>query len=506
MTGLPQEETLMAPPDSPEREVPPLKDPSLLRMQCYVDGKWIDADDGGTTTIANPATGRRVGTAPVCGAAETRRAIEAADRAWPAWRAKTAKERSVIMRKWFDLMMANVDDLALILTTEQGKPLGESKGEVTIGAAYIEWFAEEAKRVYGDVIPTIGNDRRLVVTKEPVGVCAAITPWNFPCSMITRKVAPALAAGCTVILKPAKVTPYSALALAELAHRAGFPPGVINIVTGSAAAIGGEMCANPIVRKLSFTGSTEIGRQLMRDVAPTIKKLSLELGGNAPFIVFEDADLDAAADGALISKYRNAGQTCVCTNRFFVHEKVYDAFAQKFAAKIATLKVGNGAEPGVTQGPMIDMAAVAKAEEHIADATKHGAKVAAGGKRHALGGSFFQPTLLTGVTADMQIFREETFGPVAPLIPFKTDAEVIELANRTEYGLASYFYSRDIGRAWRVAEALEYGMVGINTGLMVTEVAPFGGVKQSGLGREGSKYGIDEFVEVKYVCFGGVDR
>ncbi|MDH4181383.1 MAG: NAD-dependent succinate-semialdehyde dehydrogenase [Betaproteobacteria bacterium] len=475
-------------------------------MQCYVDGKWIDADDGGTTTIANPATGRRVGTAPVCGAAETRRAIEAADRAWPAWRAKTAKERSVIMRKWFDLMMANVDDLALILTTEQGKPLGESKGEVTIGAAYIEWFAEEAKRVYGDVIPTIGNDRRLVVTKEPVGVCAAITPWNFPCSMITRKVAPALAAGCTVILKPAKVTPYSALALAELAHRAGFPPGVINIVTGSAAAIGGEMCANPIVRKLSFTGSTEIGRQLMRDVAPTIKKLSLELGGNAPFIVFEDADLDAAADGALISKYRNAGQTCVCTNRFFVHEKVYDAFAQKFAAKIATLKVGNGAEPGVTQGPMIDMAAVAKAEEHIADATKHGAKVAAGGKRHALGGSFFQPTLLTGVTADMQIFREETFGPVAPLIPFKTDAEVIELANRTEYGLASYFYSRDIGRAWRVAEALEYGMVGINTGLMVTEVAPFGGVKQSGLGREGSKYGIDEFVEVKYVCFGGVDR
>ena len=506
MTGLPQEETLMAPPDSLEREVPPLKDPSLLRMQCYVDGKWIDADDGGTTTIANPATGRRVGTAPVCGAAETRRAIEAADRAWPAWRAKTAKERSVIMRKWFDLMMANVDDLALILTTEQGKPLGESKGEVTIGAAYIEWFAEEAKRVYGDVIPTIGNDRRLVVTKEPVGVCAAITPWNFPCSMITRKVAPALAAGCTVILKPAKVTPYSALALAELAHRAGFPPGVINIVTGSAAAIGGEMCANPIVRKLSFTGSTEIGRQLMRDVAPTIKKLSLELGGNAPFIVFEDADLDAAADGALISKYRNAGQTCVCTNRFFVHEKVYDAFAQKFAAKIATLKVGNGAEPGVTQGPMIDMAAVAKAEEHIADATKHGAKVAAGGKRHALGGSFFQPTLLTGVTADMQIFREETFGPVAPLIPFKTDAEVIELANRTEYGLASYFYSRDIGRAWRVAEALEYGMVGINTGLMVTEVAPFGGVKQSGLGREGSKYGIDEFVEVKYVCFGGVDR
>jgi succinate-semialdehyde dehydrogenase/glutarate-semialdehyde dehydrogenase len=493
-------------PDTLEREVPALKDPSLLRMQCYVDGAWCDADDRSTTTISNPATGRPIGTAPVFKAAETRRAIEAAERAWPAWRAKTAKERSAVLRKWFDLMMANVDDLALILTTEQGKPLAESKGEVTIGAAYIEWFAEEAKRVYGDVIPTIGNDRRLVVTKEPVGVCAAITPWNFPCSMITRKVAPALAAGCTVILKPAKVTPYSALALAELAHRAGFPPGVVNIVTGSAAAIGGELCANPKVRKLSFTGSTEIGRQLMRDVAPTIKKLSLELGGNAPFIVFDDADLDAAAEGALISKYRNAGQTCVCTNRFFVHEKVYDAFAAKFAAKIAGLKVGRGTEAGVTQGPMIDMDAVAKVEEHIADATAKGAKVAAGGKRHALGGSFFQPTLLTAVTPDMKIFREETFGPVAPLIPFKSDAEVIELANRTEYGLAAYFYSRDIGRVWRVAEALEYGMVGVNTGLMVTEVAPFGGVKQSGLGREGSKYGIDEYVETKYVCFGGIDR
>jgi succinate-semialdehyde dehydrogenase/glutarate-semialdehyde dehydrogenase len=493
-------------PDTLERELPALKDPSLLRMQCYVDGKWIDSDDRRTNTIANPATGRPIGTVPVLGAVETRRAITAAEQAWPAWRAKTAKERSAVLRRWYELMMANVDDLALILTTEQGKPLGESKGEVTIGAAYVEWFSEEAKRVYGDVIPTIANDRRLVVTKEPVGVCAAITPWNFPCSMITRKVAPALAAGCTVILKPAKVTPYSALALAELAHRAGFPPGVVNIVTGNAAAIGGELCANPAVRKLSFTGSTEIGRQLMRDVAPTIKKLSLELGGNAPFIVFDDADLDAAAEGALISKYRNAGQTCVCTNRFFVHEKVYDAFAQKFAAKIASLKVGRGTEPGVTQGPMIDMAAVAKVEEHIADATAHGAKVAAGGKRHALGGSFFEPTLLTAVTPDMQIFREETFGPVAPLIPFRTDAEVIELANRTEYGLAAYFYSRDIGRVWRVAEALEYGMVGVNSGLIVTEVAPFGGVKQSGLGREGSKYGIDEFVETKYVCFGGVDR
>jgi succinate-semialdehyde dehydrogenase/glutarate-semialdehyde dehydrogenase len=403
-------------------------------------------------------------------------------------------------------MVANVDDLALILTSEQGKPLAESKGEVTIAAAYVEWFAEEAKRVYGDVIPTIANDRRIVVVKEPVGVCAAITPWNFPSSMITRKVAPGLAAGCPVILKPAGATPYSALALAELAHRAGFPPGVVNIITGKSSAIGGELCANSAVRKLSFTGSTEIGRQLMRDVAPTIKKISLELGGNAPFIVFDDADLDAAAEGALISKYRNAGQTCVCTNRFFVHEKVYDAFAGKFAEKVRSLKVGPGTEPGVTQGPMIDQDAVAKVEEHIADATAGGAKVMAGGKRHALGGTFFEPTLLTAVTPDMKIFREETFGPVAPLIPFKSDAEVVELANRTEYGLAAYFYSRDIGRIWRVAEALEYGMVGVNTGLMVTEVAPFGGVKQSGLGREGSKYGIDEFVEVKYICMGGIDK
>jgi succinate-semialdehyde dehydrogenase/glutarate-semialdehyde dehydrogenase len=403
-------------------------------------------------------------------------------------------------------MVANLDDLALILTSEQGKPLAESKGEVTISAAYVEWFAEEGKRVYGDVIPTIANDRRIVVTKEPVGVCAAITPWNFPSSMITRKVAPALAAGCPVILKPAGATPYSALALAELAHRAGFPPGVINIITGKSSAIGGELCANPAVRKLSFTGSTEIGRQLMRDVSPTIKKISLELGGNAPFIVFDDADLDAAADGALISKYRNAGQTCVCTNRFFVQENVYDAFAEKFAAKVKSLKVGPGTEPGVTQGPMIDQAAVEKVMEHIADATAGGAKVVAGGKRHALGGTFFEPTLLTAVTPDMKIFREETFGPVAPLIPFKTDAEVIELANRTEYGLAAYFYSRDIGRIWRVAEALEYGMVGVNTGLMVTEVAPFGGVKQSGLGREGSKYGIDEYIEVKYICMGGIDK
>jgi succinate-semialdehyde dehydrogenase / glutarate-semialdehyde dehydrogenase len=494
------------PPDTIERPSIALKDPSLLRQQCYVDGRWIDADDGGTMRIADPATGAPVGTAPLFHAAETKRAIEAANRAWPAWRAKTAKERSAVLRKWNDLMLANADDLALILTSEQGKPLAEAKGEITIGAAYIEWFAEEAKRIYGDVIPTIANDRRLVVIKEPVGVCAAITPWNFPSSMITRKVAPALAAGCTVVIKPAEATPFSAFALAELAHRAGFPPGVLNVITGDAPSIGGELCANPTVRKLSFTGSTEVGRLLMKQVAPTIKKISLELGGNAPFIVFDDADLDAAAEGAIVSKYRNAGQTCVCANRFFVHEKVYDAFAQKLAARVGALKVGRGTEAGVTQGPLINAEAVAKVEEHLADAKALGAQVVTGGKRHALGGTFYEPTVLTGVTPDMQIFREETFGPVAPLIPFRDDAEVVELANRVEYGLASYFYSRDIGRIWRGAEALEYGMVGVNTGLITTEVAPFGGMKQSGLGREGSKYGVEEFVEVKYVCFGGIDR
>jgi succinate-semialdehyde dehydrogenase/glutarate-semialdehyde dehydrogenase len=493
-------------PDTLERSLPQLKDPSLLREQCYIDGKWQDADNGATHAVNNPASGRRIGTSPVMGAAETTRAIAAADAAWPAWRAKTAKERSAILRKWFELMLANVDDLALILTTEQGKPLAESKGEVTIGAWYVEWVAEEARRIYGDVIPTIGNDRRLVVIKQPVGVCAAITPWNFPSSMITRKVAPALAAGCTVVIKPAEATPFSALVLAELAHRAGFPPGVLNVITGNAKAIGGEMCANPTVRKLSFTGSTAVGRLLMKQVAPTIKKLSLELGGNAPFIVFDDADLDAAADGAIISKYRNAGQTCVCANRLFVHDKVYDAFAAKLGDRVRALKVGAGTEAGVNQGPLIDQAALAKVEEHVADALALGARVATGGKRHALGGTFYEPTVLTGVTPEMKIFREETFGPVAPLFRFGSDAEVIELANRTEFGLASYFYSRDIGRIWRVAEELEYGMVGVNTGLITTEVAPFGGVKQSGLGREGSKYGIDEYVEVKYVCFGGIDR
>ena len=497
----------MVPDDSLDpRTTIRLEDPALLSQRGYIDGRWTDAANGATMNVVNPATGARIGTAPWMGAAETRNAIAAAAAAFPAWRARTAKERSAVLRKWYELVLANADDLALILTSEQGKPLAEAKGEIAIGAAYIEWFAEEAKRVYGDVIPTIANDRRLVVVKEPVGVCAAITPWNFPASMITRKVAPALAAGCTVVIKPAEATPYSALALAELAQRAGFPPGVLNVVTGDAPAIGGEMCANATVRKLSFTGSTEVGRLLMKQVAPTVKKISLELGGNAPFVVFDDADLDAAAEGAIIAKYRNAGQTCVCTNRFFVHDSIYDAFAAKLVERVKALKVGPGTEAGVTQGPLIDAAAVAKVEEHIADATAKGARVVTGGKRHALRGTFFEPTVLTGVTADMQIFREETFGPVAPLIRFSTDAEVIELANRTEYGLASYFYSRDIGRIWRVAEALEYGMVGVNTGLITTEVAPFGGVKQSGLGREGSMYGIDEFVQVKYVCFGGIDR
>jgi succinate-semialdehyde dehydrogenase/glutarate-semialdehyde dehydrogenase len=494
-------------PDTLERRAPlALKDSALLRQQCYIDGRWSGADNGATHDVVNPATGVRIGTVPRMGAAETHRAIDAADKAWPAWRNKTAKERSAILRKWADLQLAHANDLALILTSEQGKPLAEAKGEITIGAAYTEWFAEEARRVYGDVIPTIGNDRRLLAIKQPVGVCAAITPWNFPSSMITRKVSPALAAGCTVVIKPAEATPYSALALAELAHRAGFPPGVLNVVVGNAQAIGGEMTANPVVRKLSFTGSTAVGRLLMQQVAPTVKKLSLELGGNAPFIVFDDADLDAAAEGAIVSKYRNTGQTCVCANRLFVHEKVYDAFTAKLAERVRALKVGPGTEPGVAQGPLINRAALDKVEEHVADATARGAKIAVGGKRHSLGGTFYEPTILTDVTPEMKIFSEETFGPVAPLFRFSSDAEVIELANRTEFGLASYFYSRDIGRIWRVAEALEYGMVGVNTGLITTEVAPFGGVKQSGLGREGSKYGIDEYVEIKYVCMGGVDK
>jgi succinate-semialdehyde dehydrogenase/glutarate-semialdehyde dehydrogenase len=482
----------------------PLKDPKLLREQCYVDGAWAVAAGGKTFAVRNPATGEQIGTVPDMGAAETRKAIAAAEATLPAWRAKTGKERSAILRKWNDLILANLDDLALILTSEQGKPLAESKGEITIGAAYVEWFAEEAKRIYGDTIPTPWADRRIVVIKQPVGVCAAITPWNFPHSMITRKVAPGLAAGCTVILKPAEQTPYSALALAELAERAGFPKGVLNIITGDAPAIGGELCSSPVVRKISFTGSTEVGRLLMKQAAPTVKKISLELGGNAPFIVFDDADVDAAVEGAMVSKYRNTGQTCVCANRLFVQDGIYDRFAEKLAQKVKELKVGVGTEGGVNQGPLIDNNALAKVEEHVADALAGGASALTGAKRHALGKTYYEPTVLTNVQPTMKIFREETFGPVAPLFRFKTDAEVVELANRTEYGLAAYFYTRDVGRAWRVAEALEYGMVGVNSGLITTEVAPFGGVKQSGLGREGSKYGCEEFVEVKYICMGGV--
>ncbi|TDQ77730.1 succinate-semialdehyde dehydrogenase/glutarate-semialdehyde dehydrogenase [Dongia mobilis] len=482
----------------------PIKDKALLRQQCYIDGQWVNADSGKTIDVTNPATGEVLATIPNMGAAETKRAIEAANAAWPAWRKKTAKERAVLLRKWYELMMAAQEDLAIILTAEQGKPLAEAKGEIAYGASYIEWFAEEAKRVYGDVIPGHQADKRIVVTKEPVGVVAAITPWNFPNAMITRKIAPALAAGCTVVGKPATQTPLSALAIVELAERAGIPKGVINMVTGSATAIGGEMTGNPIVRKLTFTGSTEIGKILMAQCAATVKKTSMELGGNAPFIVFDDADLDAAVEGALMSKFRNTGQTCVCANRIYVQDGVYDAFAEKLKAAVAKMKIGDGLKGETQQGPLIDMKAVAKVEEHIADAVSKGAKVAAGGKRHALGGSFFEPTILTGVTQDMAVAKEETFGPLAPLFRFKTEEEVIKLANDTEFGLASYFYARDIGRVWRVAEQVEYGIVGINTGIISSEVAPFGGVKESGNGREGSKYGIDDYVEIKYMCMGGI--
>ncbi|TCW83398.1 succinate-semialdehyde dehydrogenase (NADP(+)) [Burkholderia sp. SRS-46] len=477
-----------------------LKDPSLFRQQAYVNGAWQGAANGETFEVRNPATGGLVGVVPAMGAAETRQAIDAANAAWPAWRKKTAKERAAILRKWHDLMMDNADDLALILTTEQGKSLAEAKGEIGYAASFLEWFAEEGKRVYGDTTPTPASDKRIVVTKEPVGVCAAITPWNFPAAMITRKVGPALAAGCPIVVKPAEATPFSALAMAVLAERAGVPAGVFSVVTGDPKAIGGELTSSPIVRKLSFTGSTAIGRLLMAQCAPTVKKVSLELGGNAPFIVFDDADLDAAVQGAIASKYRNSGQTCVCTNRFYVHEAVYDPFAQKLAAAVGQLKVGRGTEPGVTQGPLINEAAVLKVEAHIEDALAKGATVATGGKRHALGHGFFEPTVLTGVTPAMNVAKEETFGPLAPLFKFSSDDEVIQFANDTEFGLAAYFYSRDIGRVWKVAEALEYGMVGVNTGLISNEVAPFGGVKQSGLGREGSHYGIDDYVVIKYLC------
>ena len=477
-----------------------LKDPKLLRNQCYVDGKWVDAEGGKTFAVTNPATGELLGTVPNLGAVETRRAIEAADAAWPAWRAKTAKERCAILRKWADLMMANQEDLAVIMTAEQGKPLTESRGEIGYAASFIEWFAEEGRRVYGDTIPGHQPDKRIVVIKQPVGVCAAITPWNFPAAMITRKVGPALAAGCTMVSKPASATPFSALALAELAERAGVPKGVFSVVTGSAKAVGGEMTSNPLVRKVTFTGSTEIGKVLLEQCARTVKKTSMELGGNAPFIVFDDADLDAAADGAIASKYRNAGQTCVCANRILVQDKVYDTFAAKLAERVAKFKVGNGLEPGVTIGPLIDEAAVKKVEEHVSDAIAKGAKVVTGGKRHSLGGLFFEPTILANVNPSMKVTKEETFGPVAPLFRFETDEDAIRLANDTEFGLAAYFYARDLGRVWRVAEGLESGIVGINTGLISTAEAPFGGVKESGLGREGSKYGMEEFLEIKYLC------
>ncbi|NNM70810.1 NADP-dependent succinate-semialdehyde dehydrogenase [Enterovirga sp. DB1703] len=481
-----------------------LSDPKLFRQQCYVDGAWVDADGGATIAVDNPSTGDVLGTVPKMGAAETRRAIEAAEAALPAWRARTAKERSQILRRWFDLMMANQEDLAAIMTAEQGKPLAESKGEIAYAASFIEWFAEEGKRTYGDVIPAHGTDKRIVVIKQPVGVCAAITPWNFPAAMITRKAGPALAAGCTMVLKPASQTPFSALALCELAERAGVPKGVLSCVTGSATEIGGEMTSNPIVRKVTFTGSTEIGKLLLEQCARTVKKTSMELGGNAPFIVFDDADLEPAVKGAIASKYRNAGQTCVCANRILVQDGIYDAFVKRLAEAVSGMKVGDGFKEGTVIGPLIDSKAVAKVEEHVEDALAKGAKVVTGGKRASLGGSFFEPTVLADTTPDMKIFREETFGPVAPIFRFKTEEEAIRLANDTEFGLASYFYGRDIGRVWRVAEALDYGIVGINEGIISTEIAPFGGVKESGLGREGSHYGIDDYLEIKYLCMGGI--
>ena len=477
-----------------------LKDPKLLRNQCYVDGQWIDAEGGKTLAVTNPATGELLGTVPNMGATETRRAIEAANAAWPAWRSKTAKERSQVLRKWAELMMANQEDLAIIMTAEQGKPLVESRGEIAYAASFLEWFAEEARRVYGDTIPGHQADKRIVVIKQPVGVCAAITPWNFPAAMITRKVGPALAVGCTMVSKPASATPFSALALAELGERAGVPKGVFGVVTGASGPIGGELTGNALVRKVTFTGSTEIGKKLLAQAAQTVKRVSMELGGNAPFIVFDDADLDAAAEGAIASKYRNAGQTCVCANRILVQDKVYDAFAAKLAERVAKFKVGNGLEAGVTIGPLIDDAAVKKVEEHIADAVAKGAKVTLGGKRHSLGGRFFEPTILADVTPAMKVTKEETFGPVAPLFRFKTEEEAIRMANDTEFGLASYFYARDQSRVWRVSEGLEYGMVGVNTGLLSTTEAPFGGMKESGIGREGSRYGVDEYLEIKYLC------
>ena len=482
----------------------PLTDPTLFRQANYIDGKWIEADSGKTIIVKNPATGEAIGEVPAMGTAETKRAIEAANRAWPAGRAMLAKDRAAILRKLNDLMLANAEDLGVIMTAEQGKPLAESKGEIAYAASFIEWFAEEGKRIYGDTIPQNAKGRRIVVLKEPIGVFAAITPWNFPAAMITRKAGPGWAAGCTGVIRPASQTPFSALALAVLAERAGMPAGVCNVITGPSGPMGDELTSNPLVRKLSFTGSTEVGAKLMAMCAPTVKKTSMELGGNAPFIVFDDADLDAAVAGAMASKYRNAGQTCVCANRLLVQDGVYDAFAAKLKIAVEAMKVGNGMETGVTQGPLINADAVAKVEEHIADALKRGASVVTGGARHALGGNFFQPTILANVPNDAMIFREETFGPVAPLFRFKTEEEAIAMDNDTEFGLASYFYARDIGRIFRVAEALEYGIIGINEGIISTEVAPFGGMKSSGLGREGSKYGIEDYLEIKYLAIGGI--
>jgi succinate-semialdehyde dehydrogenase / glutarate-semialdehyde dehydrogenase len=482
-----------------------LKDPSLFQQKAYVAGEWVDADDKSTVDVTNPANGEKLGTVPMCGAAETERAIAAADKAQKTWRDVPAKQKAAVLRKLNDLMLANTDDLALIMTSEQGKPMAEAKGEIAYAASFIEWFADEARRTYGDTIPAPTGDRRILAVKQPVGTTAAITPWNFPTAMLTRKAGPALAAGCSMVVKPATQTPYSALAFALLAERAGVPKGLLSVLTGSATQIGGEMTRNPLVRKLTFTGSTEVGRMLMRQSADTIKKLSLELGGNAPFIVFDDADLDAAVEGAMISKYRNTGQTCVCANRIYVQKGVLEAFTAKLVAKVNGLKVGPGTEAGVTQGPLIDAKAVAKIEEHIADAKAKGGQVLTGGKRHALGGLFFEPTVVSGATSDMLFAKEETFGPLAPVFAFDTEEEVLALANDSEFGLAAYFYSRDIGRVMRVAERLESGMVGVNTGLISTAEAPFGGVKQSGLGREGSKYGLDEFQEIKYICLAGLD-
>jgi succinate-semialdehyde dehydrogenase/glutarate-semialdehyde dehydrogenase len=480
-----------------------LKDPSLLKSQCFIDGQWVAADSGAVHEVRNPATAELLTTVPDAGAAETRRAIEAATRAFGPWRAKTADERSRTLRRWCELMLANIEDLAQLMTSEQGKPLAESRGEIGYAASFIEWFAEEARRVYGDTIPSPWADRRIIVTREPVGVCAAITPWNFPAAMITRKVAPALAVGCTIIVKPALQTPLSALAMAELAARAGIPAGAFSVVTGAARPIGGELTSNPAVRKLTFTGSTQTGRLLAAQCAPTLKRMSLELGGNAPFIVFDDADLDAAVEGAMASKYRNTGQTCVCANRLLIQDGVYEAFTTRLTAAVARLKVGNGLEPGVEQGPLIDAAALAKVEAMVGEAISQGARAVIGARRHALGGTYYEPTVLVDVGPDMRLAHEEVFGPVAPLFRFSSEQQAICMANDTEFGLAAYLYSRDLGRVFRVSGALEYGMVGINTGLISTAVAPFGGVKQSGMGREGSRYGVNEYLDIKYLCLGG---